>query len=468
MIKPQRSFRGIFVLFGIAAILLLPNVSSAKCQQSETKTLSEVLRQAAADVIQHCRQNEIDSIGVLKFLVHDGQELADDAGTINTLLAKRMEIALVFANEPRQPITLIDNASAIANRIDGASHISTAGRTRLFSRQYPAMWGEANVKPELLISGVASLNKDLTRIEFSILGARDNPNELKQIGKDYVARTTPAVLTESGASFSTRGAFDNGQTKKFGESSDLPGDEKNRPESISSAANAVVQSANRVKTGVAAAHPLVDPKSPVRIEVFYDSEPIQFELKNGTALLREPQEGQKVEFRLTKDSTNARYGVVLKVNGQNTLRKQQLPDLSCGKWVFSKPAEQFAIRGFQMNQKELEQFRVLGNSESKSREVDFGDEVGLISMTVFAEGDAQPFDLGEDAQESQIVENARLPVKPSKSFGALKAKLLADANRGLITEGNVVQGQVRVVKFQPNPIPIMSATAKYYAKKSSK
>ena len=462
MMIRRRSFDCFLVLLAVVATLA-PAGLVAKCQdENVARPLSDVVRQAAADLIKYCKQNEIESVGVLKFLVNDGKELADDTGTINTLLARRLEVALVFANDPRQPITLIENASSIAQSIEGASHVSRPGRAKLFSKRYPAMWGDAKVKPGLLLSGVASLNDELTRIEFSIFAASEVPNELKQVGDDYVASVTPAVLTESGASFSTRGAFDKGTTKKLGDSPDLPNDNQTTKVLF---ANAAIESAKKLKNGGAATHPLVDVNSPVKLEVLYDSIPVNFEIKNGSALLREPQSGQKVELRLTKDSTDKQYGVVLKVNGQNTLRKQQLPDLSCGKWVLSRPNQQFLIRGFQMNSNELEQFRVLSQSESRTREVDFGDEVGLISITVFVEGEAQLLELEETAQESQIVENAKLPNKPSSSFGALKAKLLADANRGLIAEGNVVEGRIRVVKFQPNPTPLMSATAKYYIKK---
>ena len=199
----------------------------------------------------------------------------------------------------------------------------------------------------------------------------------------------------------------------------MPDNESTNP---SFTANSAIQSANAVKKGKNSAHPLLDPKSPVRLQVFYDSIPVNFEFKNGSAFLREPQEGQRVELKVTKDATNTRYGVVLKVNGQNTLRKQQLPDLSCGKWILSKPNEHFLIRGFQINDKELQQFRVLSQADSKSREVDFGEEVGLISITVFAEGEAQALDLDPDVQESKVVENAKLPNQALRFFRCIESQ----------------------------------------------
>jgi hypothetical protein len=66
-------------------------------------------------------------------------------------------------------------------------------------------------------------------------------------------------------------------------------------------------------------------------------------------------------------------------------------------------------------------------------------------------------------------------VKPGETFtngphtikpgvDALKAKLLDDANRGLIAEGAQVEGRVQVVKFTPAATPVMTLTVIYKAK----
>ena len=423
--------------------------------------LSQTIHQAARDAIAYCKQNDIESVGALKFLIVRDDQFADDVGTINMLLARRLEIALVLANDPRKPLKLVEDASATANKIEGASHLSKAGREKLFSVEYHAMWGDQELVPDALIAGVGTVSDDLKTLKFSLLVARRVGNALEQMGKaDYVATTTPAVLTEVGESFATRGAFDGGKIVKNSDSSDLPDDGLPGGSEPDAATKTLLTSAKKIKSGTT--HPFNDPTAAVRLTVLYDGQPVPFDVRNGRALLREPNEGQRVELRISKDETSQRYGVVVKVNGQNTLKKQQLPDASCGKWILSEPNQTFAIRGYQMDESELEEFRVLSSAESKEREVDYGAEVGTLSVTVFAEGEPAPLELDEDARESKIVETARLPKEPSASFGALKAKLLADANRGLIAEGNRVQGAVRVVKFHANPTPVMSATATYY------
>ena len=440
--------------FVVAILLLLLSIAPSV----HAASLSETLHTAAKDAIKHCKDNDIKSVGTLKFLIAEGDEFSDSVGTINSLLAKRLDVALVLVNNPRTPINLIEDASFVAGKIDGASHLSKEGRTKLFSRDYPTLWGDDDITPDALLTGIGKVSKDLQRLEFSLLIVTREDNALASIG-DYVATTDAAVLTETGESFATRGAFDGGKVVRKdhnpGDLPDLPGND------AEDSTTTILTSAKQVRES-SASHPLQTPSAAVRLQVLYDGVVVPFDFKDGRALLREPNEGQRVELVIQKDSSPAKYGVVVKVNGQNTLKKQVRPDTACGKWILQQPNQRVTIRGYQMDQQELEQFRVLSQSESKEREIDYGSEVGQISITVFAEGSPPKLELDEDAREAKLVEQAELPKEPSATFGALKAKLLADANRGLIAEGNRVQGQVQVVKFHINPNPIMSATAIYY------
>src|SRR5262249_2154655 len=81
---------------------------------------------------------------------------------------------------------------------------------------------------------------------------------------------------------------------------------------------------------------------------------------------------------------------------------------------------------------------------------------------VCREGTARAPALADDAAEKTAVAKAKLPAEPSKSFDALKAKLLEDANRGLIAEGAQVEGKVQIVKFTPSATPVMTLTVIYY------
>ncbi len=442
--------------------LTLGLLTSSATAQSEP-ALPIALRTAAKQSVEYCQKNELKSCGVLKFLVvKDGGDFSDNVGTLNTLLAKRLEIALILANNPRAPITLIENASEVAKGIDGANHLTKDGRQALLAAEYPAMWGDAKLKPDALVTGVAEVSDDLTKLTISMLVLDKKSDALTPIGEDIVAKITPGMLTEVGESFSTRGAFDGGkitQANQQSPPSDLPDDTNS---GLNSETAKALTSVKNIREDAANRHPLVNPNAVVKLQVAYDGKIMPFTIRDGRALLQEPAQGQRIEIFLIKDGTPARYGVVVKVNGLNTLNKQQRPDASCRKWVLTKPNQRAMLSGFQVTDAAIEKFQVLSRVESKEREVDYGSDVGTLSISVFPEGGPPKLELDEARHEAGIVESSKLPRERSKNFGALKAKLLADANRGLITEGARVEGAINVVKFHASQTPIMTATATYY------
>ncbi|MGB7324003.1 MAG: hypothetical protein WBD31_03970 [Rubripirellula sp.] len=436
-------------------------LSSPMCHADD---LATSLHRAAKEAVAYCKQNEIRSLGVLKFLVvKDGETFSDNVGTINTLLARRFDVALVMANDPVDPITLIDDASATAKTIIGADHMSSEGRSKLLAVDYAAMWGNQSVRPDALITGIAEISSDLRRLTVSLLVFTKNNDKLDSVGSDHVANVSANLISEIGESFSTRGAFDGGKVATTNANSipdDLPTDVD--PSDDNAASATALASATSIRQDATSTHPILDPQSPVRMRILYDGRDVPIKVRDGRALVAEPNTGQRVEISLTKDDSAKRYKVVLKVNGQNTLNKQQLPDAQCRKWILPNPGETTTVRGFQISDTEIEQFQVLSRDESAQRSIDYGSDVGTISITVFAEGKAPVMELDEDAREADLVESATLPEQPSANFGALKAKLLADANRGLVVEGDRMSSAVRTLSFHADPTPIMSATVVYY------
>ena len=141
----------------------------------------------------------------------------------------------------------------------------------------------------------------------------------------------------------------------------------------------------------------------------------------------------------------------------------ELHGYGCRVSLFMDPNPADMALAKQLGVDRIETFRVLSAPESKAREVNYGADVGTLTLTVFPEGKAPAPDLAEDAAEKNAVAAAELP--PAKSFDALKAKLLEDANRGLIAEGAQVEGKVEVVKFTPAATPVMTLTVIYYKAK---
>ncbi len=454
------------IAFAVAA---LAAVAAAPARGAD---LEGVMLDRAKGLMKFARAKGYKTVGVLKFLgSKNGGEFSDNLGTINSLLARRLEVALVLANDPRNPVGVIDDASAVAARTPGASHRTPVGRQALLAAQYRLAWGDAKarVAASAFLTGLVEVSKDLKTLRVSFLYFDRDTNRLEPVPgvADAVVPNRASALVEMGESFTVRGAFDDGKVEakakvkndppeanaKSEPPADLPKD-KDEP---------ALKQAAEVRDQKVAKHPAEDPNSPVKLTVRYDGQPVKIQVQGGKAFVPEPAPGQKVEFVISKDATRQRFAVVLKVNGENTLDKQRLPDAKCRMWVLLNPGETIPITGYQLGTDRLETFRVLSALESKAREVNYGTDVGTITMTVFPEGKAPTPNLAEDAAEKSAVARAELP--PSKSFDSLKAKLLEDANRGLIAEGAQVEGKVQIVKFAPAASPVMTLTVIYYKAK---
>ncbi|HKB05596.1 MAG TPA: hypothetical protein VKD90_25455 [Gemmataceae bacterium] len=454
------------IAFALAVLTVAAPASAAD--------LEAALLERAKGLVKHSKEKGYQTVGVLKFLgAKQGGGLSDNLGTVNTLLARRLEIALVLANDPRNPIGVIDDASAVAAKTRGANHVTPEGRKALFAGQYKLAWGDPNVRiaPDAFLTGLVEVSKDLKTLRVSFLYFDRKTNKLEPVPgvPDAVVANRGASLVEMGESFTLRGAFDDGKVEtgsKEKAKNDPPKEEKkNEPPADlpKDKDQSALQSAVEIRDQKAGKHPAEDPNAPIKLTVLYDGKPVKVEVRDGKAFVPEPATGQKVEFVIAKDAKAPRYGVVLKVNGENTLDKQRLPDVRCRKWIMTDPGETVTIRGYQLGTDRIETFRVLSAPESKAREVNYGADVGTITMTVFTEGKEPAPDLSDDAAEKKAVAAAELP--PSESFDSLKAKLLEDANRGLIAEGAQVEGQVQVVKFTPAATPVMTLTVIYYKAK---
>ena len=438
--------------------------------------LESALLDRAKALVKHSKEKDVKTVGVLKFLgAKDGSDFSDNLGTINTLLARRLELALILANDPRNPIGVVDDASAVAAKTPGANHRTPEGRKILFGSRYKLAWGDPRVRvtPDAFVTGLVNVSKDLKTLTISFLYFDRKTNKLESIPRvhDVVVANKPASLVELGESFTVRGAFDDGKveagSKQKAKNEPPTDDKKGEPPADlpKDKDQSALQQAADVRDQKAARHPAEDPDAPIKLTVLYNGKPEKFEVRDGKAFLREPGPKDRVEFVITKDAKSPRYGVVVKVNGESTLDKQRLPDGKCRMWIMTDPGETVSIPGYQIGTDTVETFRVLSVPESKAREVNYGADIGTITMTVFQEGKPAAPDLSEDAAEKTAVAKAELPTAPSQSFDALKAKLLEDANRGLIAEGAQVNRKVQVVKFTPSASPVMTLTVIYYKAK---
>ncbi len=424
---------------------------------AQAKELNAQLLANAGKVIEVLSGKGYKNVGILKFRVKKGAEpLSDNVGALNSMLADQLEVAMILKDPPTddKQIGIIHHASATAAKISGASHLTPEGRKTFFTSEYPLAWGDTKVVPDVMITGVVIVTPDLKEMSIGLLMFDKNGSELQKVVPQFTARVDASTLSELGESFAMRSAFESGKIETV------------NTETIEKAEKEAVETAAKVKAKEAS-FPLSDSAAAISLEIQYDGKPIKVETKNGKAFVAEPNEGQKVALIIKRvKSDGKRYGVVLKVNGENTLQKEKSRDLDCRKWVVDPDRKQLVVEGFQIDTTTREKFNVLSVADSKKTEVNYGDDTGLISMTVFAElkGEVPAAPLGdEDAADLVAVNRGAFP-KDSlavNNLSILKARF-ADITRGLVAAGAVEASATKVVTFKANPTPIESTIIRYY------
>ena len=202
---------------------------------------------------------------------------------------------------------------------------------------------------------------------------------LIRCGEAFTADLDASSLGELGESFVLRGAFDGGSTQLT----------KSQP---TKADKAAVKQAAAVKTQLAK-FPLKEPTSPVRLEVRYDGRLMTVETRNGKAFLPSPNEEQQVEMTIVRGSgVQGTLGVVLRVNGENTLGRQTVSDLECRKWLLTQTTRKRSsadIRSTAISRSIHCAFR----RRIEAASYRLRRHVGQIQVTVFKEVDKSPNDL---------------------------------------------------------------------------
>jgi hypothetical protein len=433
----------------LLAALIFAAFTGPGAAEEKTETLDRQLLRQAPKVIQFLKERGFNSVGVLKFRVKNGdQPISDHVGPLNLNLAERLEIALILAVDLSNPIGIVHGASAVAATLPGANHLTQPGRQALFQGRYPLAWGNRTVEADAFLTGVVVVSRDLGQMTVGIMAFGKDGEALEKV-VEFQATTDSPALVEVGESFLIRGAFDAGRTEVVRD-------------------REVVTSAARVKAAQET-NPLQDPEAPLELEILYDNQRVPLQLREGKALILEPREGQDVLIVLRKvDKTRDRFGVVLSVNGENTLYRGRLSPLQSWKWIMSPEIMSITIRGYQTGEKTAEAFRVLSSAESRANVMNYGADVGTISMVVFREarGAKKSLALDDEAEDLAALTGGNYPRRPPANLAALRFQLRSGAanasTRGLIAQGKEIGSNIRRIEFQPDPTPVMSATITYY------
>jgi hypothetical protein len=86
---------------------------------------------------------------------------------------------------------------------------------------------------------------------------------------------------------------------------------------------------------------------------------------------------------------------------------------------------------------------------------------GGRSRTEADKGGKTPVD-DDETEDLGALTRGIVPAKTPRDLSALLAQLRESGRRGLVVEGEKAESKVQRVKFTPDPVPVMSATNRYY------
>jgi hypothetical protein len=454
------------------SLLLMTPVAPAH----DPPSLEIALKQRAATILQLARERGAKNIGVLKFLVRVGDKPpSDNVGRLNLALADRLTVALILAC-PDEEIGIIDNANEVLSGTR-ANHLDEEGRSRCFrARGFSLAWGDPQVfvRPDLFVTGVAHLSTDLKtiKVRFEVFGP---DGKVDSSIPEIEAKTSAQNLIDTGHTYliTKKSHPELFAGTRGGEDEDLDAPAVNASQKFVAHLSG--------KEGIRWSD--FESESPIRVTIFYGDQPVRVQGDE----IPEPREGDKVWFRLENLSDEV-HGVVLKINGENSIFREKLPDRECHKWIL-KPGGAVVIRGFQTSLGEREDFRVQSVQESREKEMRYGEHVGQFQITVFRAGSTNvppakapspPVEAKVAEQQEAVAAIARGVIQP----GRIRPADLKSLQRQLRSRQGDVQGArgiidadsnnpkphlVEKTTFSPDPpIPVMSYTIRYYNPRSKK
>lgn len=407
-------------------------------------SLDEELLRQAPQILKLLHDKGYKNVGVLKFRVlrpGDGAA-SDNVGTLNQTLASRLELALTLADEDKNPLGIVRDASIVASLIPKANHLLKDGRKVLFAPKYPLAWGDDPVKVDVFLIGGALLSSDLRRmsVQFRTFGKDGAVSLLGEDGQPFFVNCDPGLLIEAGESFLVRGG--------------LKGD---GPLAPARAIDAAVALRNQQVVS-----PLLDREAPVKLEVRYDGTVVPVRFQDGRFQVPEPKAGQKVSFAIRRQpGIDDRLGVVLKVNGQSTLSRERLSDFRCRKWVLEPGVASLTVDRIRTDRKDDPgDLALLAVPPSKADEVRYTPDIGTLSLIVFRE--AKGPSAARAAADLAVLEGGGFPEDQASNLAALKEQLRKGA-----TSENAARGLAAPAKegdepkeatFKADPTPVMALT----------
>jgi hypothetical protein len=441
--------------YGTLAVLAAGLLAGA----ARADRLDQELHQRMPGLVAELKK-EYKSAGVLRFRVQEGEGRESLTAPLCGRMVELLETLVMIHNGPDESkaLGLVRDAGKVAGRHGIRSFARPADRKKLFELRYPMAWGSDEVTPEVFLTGKVTLSQDRRKTTVALEAFdRKNPAAVRNLAT-LSFPTDRGVLRDLGYGFALsrsgdrrdgpRGAFDGDDDviiSKINKAQPVKekGAAKESPPAPSKPAGGAQGADNigglSVKILVGAA------RKPARIRPSYaDGDGVNLEVMS-------PAVKEKVVFRL-KNTTGKDLGVVLRLNGVNTLFEQKQAPEQAAKWRIPAKSE-IEVEGFVLLEEggkgpggtvktRLRPFKVLVEAE----EAKFGDGKGLIDIDVFEEaggkgpGPAKPAFSGRGLPPSreQLVRQSYLGLRNA----VLKSSGLKSVVKQELVGGKVVSREM--------------------------
>lgn len=397
--------------------------------------VDRLLYRQARKLYETIAARKAGTVAVLKFRAQKASEPETfHAGRINMTMAEMLENVLIAGKvNLDQDTRIIRNASLTASSAgQKLNYLNPADRSKLFNLVYAEAEGQS-ATPDVFFTGVVKLDQR-THTTTVIIEAFDRANNsIDEIAR-FTAENDPATISEFGQAYvlATRDVFgspDAGLAK----AADAQGD------------------------GARTLTPFTrSTESLGMLKMFLNKEPVPFEPDSAGqspgALrfnCREPMESDTVEFAIDNVSKDQRIAVVLKINGESTLKRERDSAANCQKWIVD-PGKSLAIGGFYESETGKNMRKFVVKPTPNPDEPLSPSLQGTIDFHVFVEdrdGPARP-----DGAVAHITRG--LPGGPASYMDLNRAVFNPDGKlkmRGLILAGAAEQGYKLEPKEFVNP-----------------
>jgi hypothetical protein len=435
---------------------------------SRANTLdSELLRQMPR-VMKYLEEKGYRRVGVLTFrLRREGSQPTFQGALINNDMTVRIENAMVLARDSEKPVQVISQArKTAATKLVGANYRTPSDRKRLFDLSYELAVREGNrfVSADAFLTGEVAASHDLATTSVSLeCFDRMHPEKYVQILSFNVA-TDRDLLADMGQGFSlqrrgTRFARD-----------------------MRSETDLLRAEYDDIQTWQHRAAPAVPAKktaSPVELAVCYDNQPqdlAQDPAGPNNWTVKGPLSAQHVAFSL-RNTMDRKVGVVLLVNGYNTLCGEYgLEPNQWSRWTLG-PGEEYRVKGFyKPDRKTFSPIEGTALQSSQASPSDFADARGLVHLLVFTEGGGAAsgtggYAAGEDKGNLRHVLPGQAGINQPKTWTELSRQIAAGTaarggrgavgrpeddrvgSPGMAPLGSLCHEATLVIRFRDQPSP---------------